>query len=284
MILNLRVIQAIILFSIIFISINSYEQAWAQNSTFTDELLNEPLSFFSEGDTLFEFLLFIIGIGIYSLFVWYFYRFISKRDLLPESFYPASHEKKISKIKHLGYIAIYVSAFPAIIFVWFIVLAFFVFFVSKEMPFEIAIFISMAIIAVVRILAYFREDSAKEVAKNVPYAILAFLLTSAAIYADPNFFTEKNLSLIPTQFVESFREIVNGIMVIALFEFSFRVAFIFKRRFWPVADKKLEEEIESEVEEITKAHFKKMEQKQNESEKKIDELIKKLKDVEKAHS
>jgi hypothetical protein len=233
---------------------------------------------------LFGFLLFVIGIGIYSLFVWYFYRFISKRDVLPKSFYPVSFEKNVSKVKTLGYVALYVFAFPAIIFVWFIVLAFFVFFVSKEMPFEIAIFISMAIIAVVRILAYYREEAAKEIAKMIPYAILAFLLTSAAIYADPNFFTEKNLSLIPTQFVESFRKIVNGIIVIALFEFSFRAVFIIKRRFWPVSEKILEDEIETEVEAITKAHFKKMEEKEKKLENKIDELMKKLRDTEKENS
>jgi len=49
----------------------------------------------------------------------------------------------------------------------------------------------------------------------------------------------------------------------------------------PVSDKILEEEIESEVESITKTHFKKMEDKQKALENKIDELMKKLKDAEK---
>jgi DNA-binding transcriptional regulator GbsR (MarR family) len=90
--------------------------------------------------------------------------------------------------------------------------------------------------------------------------------------------------LIPTQFVESFRKIVNGIIVIALFEFSFRAVFIIKRRFWPVSEKILEDEIETEVEAITKAHFKKMEEKEKKLENKIDELMKKLRDTEKENS
>ena len=60
------------------------------------------------------------------------------------------------------------------------------------MPFEIAIFISMAVIGVVRILSYYREAAASEIAKMIPYAILSLLLTSAVVYSDPNFFTEKH--------------------------------------------------------------------------------------------
>ncbi len=214
--LDFRIIRiVIVLFGIIFITVNSFEQAWAQDSTFASDLIES--TFFSEDSRIFPFLLFVIGIAIYSLFVWYFYRFISKRDILPKSFYPVSFEKNVSKVKTLGYVALYVFAFPAIIFVWFIVLAFFVFFVSKEMPFEIAIFISMAIIAVVRILAYYREEAAKEIAKMIPYAILSFLLTSAAVYADPSFFTEKQLGSIPIQFMESLRGILSAMAVVTIF-------------------------------------------------------------------
>jgi hypothetical protein len=282
--LNFRISQVIILFGIIFITLNSFEQAWAQDSTLEEESLDESPSRFLGTNSMLEFLLFIIGVALYSLFVWYFYRFISKRDLLPKIFYPVTNEKNVSKIKIVGCSAAYLGVFPLIVFVWFIVLAFFVFFIGKEMPFEIALFVSLVIIAVVRILSYYREDASKEVAKMIPYAILSFFLTSLVVFNDPNFLTEKHFNLIPTHFIGNLEQIASAIIIITIFEFSFRVAFIIKRKILPKSDKKLEEEIESEVEEITKAHFKKMEQKQNESEKKIDELIKKLKDVEKAHS
>ena len=74
------------------------------------------------------------------------------------------------------------------------------------MPMYLAIFVSMAIIAVVRILSYYREDAAKEIAKMIPYAILAFFLTSAAVYEDPHFFTEKDIGskMIPIPFLRKF--------------------------------------------------------------------------------
>ena len=279
--LNLAPI-AIIVFGIFFISVDSFEQAWAQDSTFAQDVIES--TFFSEDSKIFSFLLFVIGIAIYSLFVWSFYHFISKRDFLPKSFYPTSVGDMV-KPKHLVLSgAAYIVIFPAITFVWFIVLAFFVFLISKDMPFEIALFVSMSIIAVVRILSYYREVAASEIAKMIPYAILSLLLTSAAVYADPNFFTEKQLNLIPVKFMESLGGIMAAMVVVTVFEFGFRIAFIIKRRFLPVSEKILEDEIETEVEAITKAYFQKMEHKEKELENKIDRLLKKLKDAEKTNS
>ena len=281
--MNLKLVQiTIIIFGVFFISTTLFEQAWAQDSTFAQELIES--TFFSEDSKIFSFLLFVIGIAIYSLFVWSFYRFISKRDFLPKRFYPTS-VGDMAKPKLLALFSVsYIVIFPAITFVWFIVLAFFVFLISKDMPFEIALFVSMSIIAVVRILSYYREVAASEIAKMIPYAILSLLLTSAAVYADPNFFTEKQLNSIPVKFMESLGGIMAAMAVVTVFEFGFRIAFIIKRRFLPVSEKILEEDIETEVESIAKAHFKKMEDKEKQLEDKIDRLMKKLKDAEKTNN
>jgi hypothetical protein len=150
------------------------------------------------------------------------------------------------------------------------------------MPFNIAIFVSMAIIGVVRILSYYREEAAKEVAKMIPYAILSFLLISAAVYANPNFFTEKQFSSIPQKFVEHFEGIIAALIIITVFEFTFRFAFIIKRKIWPVSEKKLEDEIEQEIDDRIKTHYKKMEEKERNLENKFEEMMKKLKDSEKS--
>jgi len=77
--INLRLAQiVIIIFGVFFISVDLFEQAWAQDSTFAQDLIES--TFLAEDSKIFQFLLFVIGIAIYSLFVWSFYRFISKRD------------------------------------------------------------------------------------------------------------------------------------------------------------------------------------------------------------
>jgi len=255
------------------------DQAWAQDSeSFGRGFFGDPASHFIDPDGQgIIFLLFVIGIAIYALFVWYFYRYISKRDIFPKFFYVLSQTKeKSAKQKLVISIVIYIVLFPILIFLWFTVLAFFVYLIGEEMPMHLALFVSMAIIAVVRILSYYREDASKEIAKMIPYAILAFFLTSAAVYEDPHFFTEKDIGSIPSIFMENIEGIVLAVVVVSIFEYSFRIGFIIKRKFLPVSEKILEEEIEKEVEGITKAHFKKLEDKEKELEKKLEDIQKKL--------
>lgn len=270
----------------IFSSIFIIDQAWAQDSESRVEgFFEDPAShFLTQDGSGITFLLFVIGIAIYALFVWYFYRYISKRDLFPKFFYILEKDEAPSKAKVAIFATIYFVSFPILIFLWFTVLAFFVYLIGEEMPMFLAIFVSMAIIAVVRILSYYREEASKEIAKMIPYAILAFFLTSAAVYEDPHFFTEKDIGSIPLQFIENFEGIVLAVVVVSIFEYSLRIGFIIKRKIWPVSDKILEEEIEKEVEGITKAHFKKIEDKEKELAKKLEEdfnELKKLKEEQK---
>ena len=270
----------------IFSSIFIIDLAYAQDSqSRADGFFENPGGHFLEPDgSGIAFLLFVIGIAIYALFVWYFYRYISKRDIFPKFFYILEKEEKSTIAKKVFFITIYLVSFPILIFLWFTVLAFFVYLIGEGMPMHLAIFVSMAIIAVVRILAYYREEAAKEIAKMIPYAILAFFLTSAAVYEDPSFFTEKDLGSIPSQFLENLEGIVLAVLVVSIFEYSFRIGFIIKRRLWPVADKILEEDIENQVEGISKAHFKKIEDKEKELAKKLEEdfnELKKLKEEQK---
>jgi len=278
--------KKLLLIAAIFSSIFIIDQAWAQDSkSRTDGFFENPTSHFLEADgSGISFLLFVIGIAIYALFVWYFYRYISKRDLFPKFFYILEKQEIYTKTKLVIFVGIYLVSFPILIFLWFSVLAFFVYLIGEGMPMHLAIFVSMAIIAVVRMLSYYREDAAKEIAKMIPYAILAFFLTSAAVYEDPSFFTEKDIGSIPSKFIESLEGIVFAVVIISIFEYSFRIGFIIKRRLWPVADKILEEDIEKQVEGISKAHFKKMESKEIELEKKLEEMMKKLKDSEKSQN
>ncbi len=96
------------------------------------------------------------------------------------------------------------------------------------------------------------------------------------MYQDPHFFTEKDIGSIPSQFIENLEGIVLAVVVVSIFEYSFRIGFIIKRRIWPVSEKILKDEIEKEVEGITKAHFKKLEEKEKEFEKKLEDIRKKL--------
>jgi hypothetical protein len=277
---NLEII-GVILFGVIIISMISFEQAWAANATTFKEIKDNPSEAFltldGKGTAFFAF---IAGIAIYSLFVWYFYRFISRRAALTEIIRHFDKRENRSRATIIIHSIMYIILFPIIIFVWFTVLAFFIYIIAEGMPLYIAIFISMTIIAVVRVLSYYREEAAKEVAKMIPYAILSFLLTSVAIYANPNFFLDKDLHSIPDTFIANIEGIITAVLFVSAIEFTFRILWGIKRRYRPVVNKILEDEIELEVKEITKVHFKKIEDKEKWLEKKIEEKSLEFKKIE----
>ena len=270
--MKLGIVGIIFLLGIISISTISIEEAWAANATTFKELRDNPSEAFLTADgTGIAFFAFIVGIAIYALFVWYFYRFISKRNALITFFRSYGKQENPSKITKVTYATLYIVLFPIIIFAWFTILAFFIYIIAEGMPLYIAIFVSMTIIAVVRILSYYREEAAKEVAKMIPYAILSFLLTSVAVYANPNFFLDKDLHSVPNTFIGNFEEILTAVLFVSAIEFSIRLIWHIKRRFRPVVEKVLEDEINKEVEDITKIHFKKIEDKEKWLEKKLEE-------------
>ena len=278
MIIQRILMKKFLLLGIIFLSVFIIDQAWAQDSELIGkDFFTNPASHFFEIDgSGITFLLSVIGIAIYTLFVWYFYRYISKRDIFPKFFYVLEKVENPSLARKIFFVGIYIVLFPIVIFIWFVVLSFFVYLIGEDMPMHLAIFVSMSVIGVVRILAYYREDAAREIAKVIPYGILALFLTSAAVYQDPNFFTEKEFSSIPSIFIENFEGIIFSVVVISIFEYAFRIGFIIKRKLRPVLDKKLEEDIETQVKGITKIYFKKLEDKENELAKKVEENVNEL--------
>ena len=278
--LNLRIL-GVILFGVIMISMISFEQAWAANATTFKEIRENPAeAFLSTDGTGIAFFTFIAGISIYALFVWYFYRFISKRAAITKIIRRFSKKENRTRTTRIIEAIIYFILFPIIIFIWFSFLAFFIFIIAEEMPFHIAIFVSMTIIAVVRMLSYYKEDAAKEVAKMIPYAILGFLLTSVAIYTNPNFFQDKEIIAIPNTFLANMEEILTAVFFVTAIEFTCRFLWGIKRKYRPVVEEKLEDEIEDEVKEITKVHFKKMEDKEKWLEKKLEEKTLEFKKIE----
>jgi len=262
----------------IFFSIFIIDQVHAQESkSLEGDFEKDPIRFFSPEGRGVEFLFFIGGVAVYSIFVWYFYRFISKRELIPQH-YSKQGEDKISKSGLVRYIITYVTFFPLIIFGWFVVLGYFIFLIAQDMPIHVAFFVSMAVIGVVRIVAYFREDASKEVAKMIPFAILSLFLTSAVMYSDPNFIEPDELLEGVDLLVNKPLEVIPYVLTVVMFEWVFRVIFIIKRKFLPVSDKNLEEEIEKDIDERIKIHYKKMEEKEKNLEKKLEEMMQKLKD------
>jgi len=135
-----------------------------------------------------ELLIFTIGMLFYVLFIWFFYRNLSKRDLfkLDLSKYDLSEEKHglLKKSASLFlYILKYGIVFPLYVGFWFAIFTAFIFVLAENVDIRQGALISIALVSTVRITSYLNKDLSHDLAKLVPLALLAIFLSN------PNFFS-----------------------------------------------------------------------------------------------
>ena len=120
----------------------------------------------------------VISIAIYSIIIWHFYRFVAKRDIFKLSF------SKYSKI--FGLIK-YFFLFPFVAFLFFAGFSLMLFFLGKNLTEPQVLSTAFAMIAAIRITAYYSEDLSKDVAKMLPFAMLGIVLI------DPSYFVKDDV-------------------------------------------------------------------------------------------
>ena len=171
---------------------------------------------------------------LYSFFVWKFYRFVSRREIIPINLERYSSEGKRSHLKIGAYIASYMFLFPFFLFLWFFVYSFFIYFLAKDIPTGTVLLISITVIVAIRVTAYYQEDLARDLGKLLPFALLAIFLTSPVFFTDTgNYFSiddlENKFFEIPLFTTEILKFIIYAIFV----ETFLRISFIIKRRIIP---------------------------------------------------
>jgi hypothetical protein len=127
--------------------------------------------------------LFVIGVAAYALFIFKFYRFIAKRDILSLNLaqYASSQYPALERLVHTFlFILEYVIVMPLCIFCWFIVLTGLLAFLAKNRDPQSLLLIALALVGAVRIVAYYKETLAQDLAKTVPLALLAVYLADAS--------------------------------------------------------------------------------------------------------
>jgi hypothetical protein len=135
-----------------------------------------------------EFVAFTLGIALYGIIIYNFYRFTAKRDIFHLGFIER-HKKKNTEEKHHIVINFFLNilkygfAFPVIVFFWFAGFSVLLFFLAKSVSIELILLISITVVSAVRITSYYREDLSRDLAKTLPLTLLAIALM------DPNFFS-----------------------------------------------------------------------------------------------
>jgi len=130
--------------------------------------------------TLAPLFLFVIAMVIYSVFIFKFYRFIATRDIFEFDLRRYHERAKWVWLKKTLYVILYLLEytilFPILVSIWFAVFAVLLTLLSKDPQISLVLLIAMAIVSAVRVTAYYNEDLSKDLAKMLPFGLLAVLL------------------------------------------------------------------------------------------------------------
>ena len=125
-------------------------------------------------------------IAIYSIFVYYFYKYLAKKNIIELNLnkYNTSEHPTLSKlIATVFYIIEYLIILPITTFFWFAILSILMLVLSKTESVATILTIAAALVAAVRVTSYISENLSRDLAKMLPFALLAFFIV------EPNFFS-----------------------------------------------------------------------------------------------
>lgn len=141
--------------------------------------------FVGEINLILILMFFTTVIVIYSVFVFYFYRFLAKKNIIELNLnqYNQYRNPAITKLfAFIFYVIEYIVLLPVLTFFWFSVLAILILLLSKEIGAATILLISAALVASVRVTSYVSEDLSKDLAKMLPFTLLAIAITTAGFF------------------------------------------------------------------------------------------------------
>jgi len=159
-----------------------------QIKNYTTPFLQQPFqdfTFYNYLSTIKPLLFFIAGVALYSLFVFKFYKFLARRDIIKLDL--KEGEGFGAHIKEIGHILVNaledMVLTPLAIFFWFIVVATLMLLLSKSHSPQAVILTSISIIAAARITSYYSEDLSQDVSKLIPFAVLGVFLSDISYFS-----------------------------------------------------------------------------------------------------
>ncbi|MCK4553075.1 hypothetical protein KAT80_02635 [Candidatus Pacearchaeota archaeon] len=135
-------------------------------------------------------LILVLMIVLYSIFVWKFYKFISKKNPvgLDLNQYNKFQHSFLSKLTHgTLYFVEYLLILPFMIFIIFTVFTFFLIILAQSQETSQILIISAAIITAIRMTAYYKENLSQEIAKMLPFTLLAITVLNPNNFADTQY-------------------------------------------------------------------------------------------------
>ncbi|MFH1801501.1 MAG: hypothetical protein ABH804_01570 [archaeon] len=171
-------------------------------------LYKEFLSFFPPYvGVLLNLLILTLIIVVYSVFVWKFYRIISKKNTIELNLnqYNINQNSFFSRLfSGAFYFLENIIIAPLLIFIAFAVFTFFLIALSENQDVSQILVVSAVVIAAIRMTSYYKEDLSKDLAKMFPFLLLTIAVLNPANFSQAQYFEKIifNLSQLPNFFGE----------------------------------------------------------------------------------
>jgi len=172
--------------------------------------------------------LIVLVIVFYSILIWNFYRWISKKEILKLNLkiYEQTESSFLKKsIAGFFYIIEKLIILPFVILLWYSLFTLFLIFLTENAQINSILLISAIIITSIRMAAYYKEDLSRDLAKLLPFTLLAVFLTQFSAFEFKTVLM--NLSLI-SQFLSEvwiyFIFIFAIEIILTIFDVVFRVS------------------------------------------------------------
>lgn len=137
-------------------------------------------------DLLYDVAVYVLGMSIYAVFVFKYYRFVASKDMFAldlSRFEERSFRWARSTLHVILYVVKYLIVFPVFAFFWFAVLTLILAFLSKDQTFSETLLVALATVSAIRVTAYYQEDLSRDLAKILPFAVLAIFLIDAEFFS-----------------------------------------------------------------------------------------------------
>lgn len=171
-------------------------------------------------------------IALISVFIWKFYKTLSKRDFIKLDLkrYNRSDNPIFGKVGAIFlYIIEYIVIMPFLIFIWFSALSIILLLISDGSAVSDILVVTAAMVAAIRILSYYEQEIAIDVAKMFPFITLSMFLLSPGTFK-----LEEKLSYLSS--ISSLLENIPYFLLFILFlEILLRSVFALKE-FWKSAE------------------------------------------------
>jgi len=130
--------------------------------------------------------IFIAAMTMYGIFIFKFYRYIGKRDLIAlnlNKYNTFEHAVLKRSLSIFFYIIEYIFFVPFLTFFWFAVFVVLIGFLSRSVDITNVLLVSMALIGTIRFAAYYNEGLSKDLAKMIPFALLGVFLIDISFFS-----------------------------------------------------------------------------------------------------